>query len=144
PYNREGWGMCTVGDCVMTSDGSSELVRRDPVTLQPLDVVIVRCCGQRITGLNDLAWFGGLVWANVLARPYLAGIDPASGEVVEIADARKASERHWGDPQAIMNGVAAMPRPAEFLLTGKGWRHIYHVRLIPVRRHRDPVRLLTG
>ncbi len=32
-------------------------------------------------------------------RLYLAGIDPASGEVVEIADARRIAERHWGDPQ---------------------------------------------
>jgi glutaminyl-peptide cyclotransferase len=30
PYNREGWGICSIGDHVLTSDGSSELVRRDP------------------------------------------------------------------------------------------------------------------
>jgi glutamine cyclotransferase len=43
-----------------------------------------------------------------------------------------------------MNGIAAMPGAGEFLLTGKGWRHSYHVRLTPGRPHRDPVRLLTG
>ena len=144
PYNREGWGICAAGDFVMTSDGSSELVRRDRVTLTPLEVVVVHCAGHRITGLNDLAWSGGLVWANVLARPVLAGIDPDSGEVVEVADARRADERHWGDPNAVMNGIAAMPGAGEFLLTGKGWRHSYHVRLMPSRSHRDPVRLLTG
>ena len=144
PFNREGWGICAAGDFVMTSDGSSELVRRDRVTLTPLEVVVVHCAGHRITGLNDLAWSGGLVWANVLARPFLAGIDPDSGEVVEVADARRADERHWGDPNAVMNGIAAMPGAGEFLLTGKGWRHSYHVRLMPSRSHRDPVRLLTG
>jgi len=144
PYNREGWGICNVGDSVMTSDGSSELVRRDPATLQPVEVVVVHCAGQRITGLNDLTWSGGLVWANILGRPFLAGIDPASGDVVAIADARKADERHWGDPQAVMNGIAAMPGTREFLLTGKTWEHSYRVQLEPGRPHRDPVRLLTG
>ncbi len=41
-----------------------------------------------------------------------------------------------------MNGIAALPGAEEFLLTGKSWRHIYHVRLIPSRRpHPAPDRL---
>jgi len=144
PYNREGWGICDAGEFVVTSDGSSELVRRDPRTLLPLSVVGVRCAGRRIGGLNDLDWAGGLVWANVIGRPYLAGIDLVSGDVVALVDARSAAERHWGDPQAVMNGIAALPRPGEFLLTGKSWRSIYHVRLTDSRPRQDPARLLLG
>ncbi|HUY47721.1 MAG TPA: glutaminyl-peptide cyclotransferase [Streptosporangiaceae bacterium] len=93
----------------------------------------VHCGGQRIGGLNDLEWAGGLVWANVAPRPYLAGIDPDSGEVVAIVDARAAGEHHGGDPRAFLNGVTALPGPGEFLLTGKGWRFLYHVRLVEGR-----------
>jgi glutaminyl-peptide cyclotransferase len=142
-YNREGWGICTAGDCVLTSDGSSELVRRDPRTLAPLGLVVVRCAGRQIGGLNDLEWAGGRVWANVAPRPYLAGIDPDTGEVVDIVDARAAGKRHWGDPQAILNGIAALPAAGEFLITGKGWRSIYHVRLAEARRSKHPERLLA-
>jgi glutamine cyclotransferase len=144
PYNREGWGICTAGDVVLTSDGSSELVRRDPHTLAPLGLVVVRCGGKLIGGLNDLEWAGGRVWANVAPRPYLAGIDPDTGEVVDIVDARPAAERHWGDPEAILNGIAALPGAGEFLITGKGWRSIYHVRLAEARGHKQPERLLAG
>ena len=58
PYNREGWGCArstAVGRRrraaadVLTSDGTSELVRRDPVTLEPREVVHVRCRGQRVS-----------------------------------------------------------------------------------------------
>src|ERR1700722_12198548 len=85
-YNREGWGMCAVGGAtappeVITSDGTSELVRREPVTLEPREVVHVRCQGQRVLGLNDLTWAGGLVWANVAGTASLAGIELASGEI---------------------------------------------------------------
>lgn len=143
-YNREGWGMCATGDEVVTSDGSSELVRRDPVTLEPRAVVHVRCAGSRVRWLNDLAWSGGLVWANVLGTACLAGIDLATGEVTDIVDARAAAERHWRDQQAVMNGIAALAGPGEFLLTGKLWRSIRHVRLAQDRDrgHRD--RLLAG
>jgi len=138
PYNREGWGICAAGDDVMTSDGSSELVRRDPQTLDAQAVIRVRLAGARVQGLNDLAWSAGTIWANVAGTHYLAGVDPDSGEVTDIVNARPARERHVGDPQAIMNGIAALPAEGEFLLTGKGWRSIRHVRLT---LDRDPAAL---
>jgi glutaminyl-peptide cyclotransferase len=143
PYNREGWGICEAGEYLMTSDGSSELVRRDPQTLAPLGMVRVRCLGERVPGLNDLAWAAGRIWANILGRPYLAGIDPGSGEVTDIVDARRLGERHWRDPQAVLNGIAALPAEGEFLLTGKGWRFIHHVALVPARGRGPAAGLLT-
>ncbi len=148
-YNREGWGMCAVGGAtsppeVITSDGTSELVRRDPVTLEPREVLQVRCQGQRVRGLNDLTWAGGLVWANVAGTSCLAGIDLELSEVTDVVDAGAAAERHWGNPQAIMNGIAALATPGEFLLTGKEWKFIRQVRLIPDRDRGHVQRLLAG
>ena len=143
-YNREGWGMCAAQAEVVTSDGTSELVRRDPATLRPCAVVQVRCQGSRVRGLNDLSWAGGRIWANVAGTACLAGIDLATGEVTDVVDARAAAERHWSDPQAIMNGIAALPHPGEFLLTGKGWRWIRRVRLLPDRDRGHLDRLLAG
>jgi glutamine cyclotransferase len=173
-FNREGWGMCAVPagtrpvdnvpvndlpvdntsntgpdavdipvDEVVTSDGSSELVRRDPVTLAPRTVVHVRCGERRVRWLNDLAWAGGLVWANVLGTTCLAGIDLETGAVTDVVDAQAAGERHT-HPQMVMNGIAALGQPGEFLLTGKGWRSIRHVRLIPDRNRGQVERLLEG
>jgi glutamine cyclotransferase len=144
PYNREGWGICHTGQHILTSDGSSELVRRDPGTLAPLEVIRVRCEGARVGGLNDLAWAAGRVWANILARPCLAGIDPASGEVTDVVEARLSGEHHRGDPQAVLNGIAPLPGGAEFVLTGKGWRFLHHVALVASRPRKAPARLLTG
>jgi glutaminyl-peptide cyclotransferase len=147
-YNREGWGIATVGDGpfagdVMTSDGTSELVRRAADTLEPRQIVHVRCRGQRVRWLNDLAWSGGLLWANVAGTECLAGIDLATGEVTDVVDAHAAAERRWHDPQAIMNGIAALDQPGEFLLTGKRWRAIRQVRLVPDRDRGHLARLLA-
>ena len=144
PYNREGWGMCAADGWVVTSDGSSELVRRDPRDLRSHAVIHVRLGGARVQGLNDLAWSAGTLWANVAGTHYLAGVDPDSGEVTDIVNARPARERHVGDPQAIMNGIAALPAEGEFLLTGKGWRSIRHVRLKLARDKAALHRVLGG
>ena len=147
-YNREGWGICAAGEDVVTSDGSSELVRRDPETLQPREVLKVRCEGNRVRGLNDLAWSAGRAWANVACTTAIVGIDLATGEVTDVVDASAAAEPLRGDPQAIMNGIATpVPDAAndglEFLLTGKGWQWIRHARLVPARRRIDPDLLLA-
>jgi glutamine cyclotransferase len=144
PYNREGWGICAPPGAIFTSDGSSELIRREPAGLEPAGLIRVRFEGSRVDGLNDLAWDSGRIWANLAQRPYLAGIDPGTGEVTDLVDASAAWEKHRGDPDAILNGIAVLPGAGEFLLAGKGWRHLYHVRFIPAKPHRNPLRLLAG
>jgi glutamine cyclotransferase len=143
-YNREGWGICRVGERLVTSDGSSELVWRDQQTLEPLGILKVRIAGHRLDGLNDLDWSAGRIWANIWLRPYLAGIDPASGEVTDVIDARAVRERFPADPEAVMNGVAALRAADEFLLTGKGWRFLHHVRLTEIQRRYPRLDQLLG
>ena len=56
PYNREGWGICAAGDQLLSSDGSSELVRRDPRPCGP-----PACSGSAATAAASLAsttWTG--------------------------------------------------------------------------------------
>ena len=158
-FNREGWGICAVPvdkgsgvgpdavdipvDEVVTSDGSSELVRRDPLTLAPREVIHVRCGESRVRWLNDLTWAGGQVWANVLGTTYLAGIDLDTGAVTDVVDASAAGERHR-HPQMLMNGIAPFGQRGEFILTGKGWRSVRHVRLVQDRNRGQAERMLAG
>jgi glutamine cyclotransferase len=144
-YNREGWGMCSTGRWAVTSDGSSELVLRDPLTLAPLRTVLIRCDGHRVGGLNDLEWQAGRVWANVGSTACLVGVDLASGEVLDVVDARAvaAEERARRDPQSVLNGVAALAGSEDLLLTGKGWKTVHQVRLVPDRKARRPEKLLA-
>jgi glutaminyl-peptide cyclotransferase len=144
PYNRDGWGICRAADHLLTSDGTSELVARDPASLEPMAVTRVRLDGRRVDAINDLDWAEGQVWANILGRPCLVGIDAVSGEVTDIVDARPVMERHRGDSQAVLNGVAWLGRPGEFLLTGKEWRHMYQVKLADAPPRSRSARLVTG
>jgi glutamine cyclotransferase len=143
-YTREGWGICNAGRWAVTSDGSSELILRDLLTLEPLWTVLVRCEGRRVAGLNDLEWQDGRVWANVGATACLVGVDLPSGEVLDVVDARSLAAREHvrHDPQSVLNGVAAVPGSGDFLLTGKNWKSIYQVALVADRKARRPEKLL--
>jgi glutaminyl-peptide cyclotransferase len=143
-YNREGWGICNAGRWAVTSDGSSELILRNLLTLEPLWTVLVRCEGRRVDGLNDLEWQAGRVWANVGDTACLVSVDLASGEVLDVVDARALAAREHArrDPQSVLNGIAALPGTDDFLLTGKNWNSIYQVRLVPDRKARRPEKLL--
>jgi glutaminyl-peptide cyclotransferase len=143
PFDRDGWGICATTGLILTSDGSSELVLRDPGTLEPLGLIRVRLDGELLHGLNDLDWRDGRIWANLLGKRYLVGIDADSGDVTDVVDGKAVTERHWGDREAVLNGVASLPRAGEFLLTGKRWRSMYHVRLAEGRPGGEPARLLA-
>jgi glutamine cyclotransferase len=60
-----------------------------------------------------------------------------------VVDARAARERH-PHPQLVMNGIAPFGQQGEFLLTGKGWRSIRHVRLVADRERGQVDKMLDG
>jgi glutamine cyclotransferase len=73
----------------------------------------------------------------------VVSIDLATGEVIDLVDARAAGERH-SHPQMLMNGITPFGQQGEFLLTGKGWRSIRHVRLVADRDRGQLDRILAG
>ncbi|MCD2190144.1 glutaminyl-peptide cyclotransferase [Actinomycetospora soli] len=124
PNDREGWGICHTATDLVTSDGSSTLVFRDPATFAPRRTVDT---GVRM--LNELECTPTTIWANVWQTDEIVGVDPASGRVTAVVDAaalRPAETRD--DPDAVLNGIAAIPGTDQFLVTGKRWPVTYRVR----------------
>ncbi|MDL5155751.1 glutaminyl-peptide cyclotransferase [Actinomycetospora termitidis] len=123
PLDREGWGICHTATDLVTSDGSSTLVFRDPETFAPR-----RTVDTGVRRLNELECTGSTIWANVWQTDEIVGIDPPSGRMTTVVDAsalRPAQTR--GDPDAVLNGIAAIPGTDEFLVTGKRWPVTYRV-----------------
>ena len=135
--DREGWGLCHgtgeagIGDGLVSSDGSDELVVRDPVSFAPRRTVRVSVAGTPVGELNELECTPEGVWANVWETDHLVRIDPTSGAVTAVVDAaglRPADRRAGTD---VLNGVAAIPGTDEFWLTGKLWPTSFRVRFVP-------------
>lgn len=81
--------------------------------------------------MNELEWAEGSIYANVYQTDQLVEIDPATGQVTAVIDARELHTR-LGEPRAeVLNGIAYRRSTGTFLLTGKYWDRIFEVRFEP-------------
>ncbi|MET7767921.1 glutaminyl-peptide cyclotransferase [Nocardia sp. NPDC005366] len=129
-YDGEGWGLCARADRLVMSNGTDTLTFRDPVTFEPVGTVTLRRRGG--AHLNELECArDGSVYANDYPTDRILRIDPDTGEVLAVIDARgllSPAERAKTD---VLNGIAQLPGTDRFLVTGKYWPTIFDVRFVP-------------
>ncbi len=129
----EGWGLCARDGEVIYSDGTSQLRRMDPDTLEERERFDVTLGGAPVDGLNELECVGGDVYANVFLSTDILRIDAASGEVTAVIDASGLPNNAAPDPNNVLNGIAHIPGTDEFYLAGKRWPDLYRVSFEPAR-----------
>jgi glutaminyl-peptide cyclotransferase len=137
-YEGEGWGLCydDAGQRLIMSDGSATLTVRDPDTFEPRSTVRVTRSGRPQRMLNELECVDGAVYANIWQTDEIVRIDPATGHVTAVINARgllSADERRHAD---VLNGIAYLPDSGHFLITGKEWPAMFEVTF---SREGDPV-----
>ncbi len=133
PY--EGWGLATLGDKLIASDGSEFLRILDPASFAVEREVAVSIDGQRVTDINELEVIDGLVYANVWFTNVIIVIDPDSGHVLRVIDLRPLVDQvDVSDRSAVLNGIAYDPENDRLFVTGKLWPSLFEVRLVERRQ----------
>lgn len=128
----EGWGLCYDGTRLVMSDGSAQLVFRDPVTFERQRVVSVTYQGQPLNRLNELECVDGVVYANVYRTNFIARIDPETGVVTGLISATNLLTPEEQTGIDVLNGIAHIPGTDRFLITGKYWSRVFEVRFVTV------------
>jgi len=133
-YPREGWGLTTDGKQLIASDGSSRLYFMDKdFTVQRS--VLVKLDGKNVRNLNELEYIDGKVWANVYTTDTIVIIDPSSGKVEATVDCSGLLPRQLRDQRTdVLNGIAYNPADKTTYLTGKYWKRLYQVKLVPDKK----------
>lgn len=130
-YDGEGWGLCTRGDRILMSNGTSTLTFRDPHTFEPTGEITLAT--RRDTRLNELDCApDGSVYANAWPTETILRIDPETGTIlaaIKAADLLPTKDRTPNSD--VLNGIAHIPNTDRFLLTGKKWPTSYEVRFVP-------------
>ncbi|HET6737185.1 glutaminyl-peptide cyclotransferase [Mycobacterium sp.] len=130
PFTGEGWGLCSDGDRLISSEGSARLRFLDPATLAETGSVNVTRDGQPLVGLNELECVDGQVWANVWPTDTIVRINPATGAVTAVVDASGLWRDGVRNGGQVLSGIAHI-NGDEFLLTGKNWPSMFRVRIDP-------------
>ncbi len=130
-YQGEGWGLTFDGEHLIQSDGSDVLRFRDPVTFAEVRSVRVHAGKERVRQLNELEFVDGEVWANVWKKPWIARIDPDTGEIRSWIDLRGIFDASAiDDSDAVLNGVAYDAASERIFVTGKLWPTVFEIRVL--------------
>jgi glutaminyl-peptide cyclotransferase len=130
-YKGEGWGLCTAGQDLIMSDGSSTLTFRRAKDFTVVRTISVTMDGRRLEQLNELECVGTDVYANVWMQDLIVRIDTRTGRVTRRIDAPNLlSPIERQNPDMVLNGIAYDPADGTFLITGKLWPKLFRVRFV--------------
>ena len=129
---EQGWGLTTMGDKLVMSDGSHNLYHLDPNLFSVVKTVEVFDNKGPVTNLNELEYINGYIWANEWLTDRIVIIDPESGEVVQdllLPNLLTASERAKLDQNDdVLNGIAYNEKKGTIYITGKHWPKLFEIK----------------
>ena len=129
-YSTEGWGITQDTASLIMSDGSSVLTRLDPTTFELCGKIEVRDGHRRVSGLNDLQYARGEIYANVWPTTRVARISPRSGRVEGWIDfAPLVASESKNRSTNVLNGIAYNEGKNSFYITGKFWPRLFEIAL---------------
>lgn len=127
-YSGEGWGIAMGEDTLYMSDGTAEIRRLDPETLEETGRVTVKEAGTPVERLNELEYANGKLYANIWQTDDIVKIDPETGEVetrYTFLNLLTEEEQQTAD---VLNGIAHI-KDDRFYITGKWWPKLFEVIL---------------
>lgn len=131
-YPGEGWGLTHDESHLIMSDGTSVLRLLNPWTMQEAGQLPVRDGTVEVTGLNELEYVHGEIFANVWPTDRIARISPETGLVtgwIDLAGLQSPADRLA--PGSVLNGIAYDAQNDRLFVTGKRWPRLFEIRLVP-------------
>ncbi|MCU0458622.1 MAG: glutaminyl-peptide cyclotransferase [Bacteroidales bacterium] len=133
-YQTQGWGLTTMGDSLVMSDGTNVIWYLDP-DFNVLSSVDVWDNRGMVDNLNELEMIDGELWANIWQTDRIARIDPLTGKVLGYVDLGNLLPRDERRPETdVLNGIAWDALGKRLFVTGKYWPRLYEITVMPVTR----------
>jgi glutamine cyclotransferase len=128
-YNGEGWGLCNDGKYLIMSNGTEQLVFRNPQTFEIVKTIEATTHEGTIPQLNELEYVDGKIYANIYMQDLISVINPDTGAVEAIIQANGISNKYRGKGE-VLNGIAYNSEVKELVITGKYWNKLLSVKII--------------
>jgi glutaminyl-peptide cyclotransferase len=130
-YPTEGWGLTTMDDRIVMSDGTNILYFYEPEMFTVISKIEVYDNEKMIDSLNELEFINGEIWANIWMQDLIARIDPVSGKVKGYINLQGIlSESDRNPDSEVLNGIAYDKDTKRIFVTGKRWPKLYEIRII--------------
>lgn len=130
-YPTQGWGLATMNDMIVMSDGTNILYFYEPEMFTAVSRLEVYDNERQVDQLNELEYIEGEIWANIWQSDQIARIDPVSGKVNSYIDLSaifpEAARRE--NNADVLNGIAYDLQGKRIFVTGKRWPKLYEIRI---------------
>ena len=129
-YQSEGWGLTTMNDNIVMSDGTNVLYIIEPEMFTVISRLEVYDNRGMVDQLNELEYIEGEIWANIWNTDLIARIDPVTGKLLAYIDL-KGILRDPGTDTGIdvLNGIAWDSDGRRIFVTGKNWPSLFEIRV---------------
>jgi len=129
-YSTQGWGLTTINDRIVLSDGTNILYFFEPEMFTVDSKIEVYDDGKKVDQLNELEYINGEIWANIWMTDLIARIDPASGKVIAYIDMKGLLPESDRDPETdVLNGIAYDNSAGRIFVTGKRWTKLFEIKI---------------
>ena len=129
-YPTQGWGLTTIGDKIVMSDGTNTLYFYEPELFTVISRIEVYDNEKKVDSLNELEYINGEIWANIWMEDRIARIDPGSGKVISYIDLQGLLPQNERNRETdVLNGIAFDKDSGRIFVTGKRWPKLYEIRV---------------
>jgi glutamine cyclotransferase len=131
-YSTQGWGLTTIGDKIVMSDGTNVLYFFDPELFTVISRLEVYDDKEKVDQLNELEYIEGEIWANIWQTNLIARIDPSSGKINSYVDLSTIfpQQKRIEVNADVLNGIAYDAVNRRIFITGKRWPKLYEIEVI--------------
>lgn len=133
-YSTEGWGITHDGNHLIMSDGTSTLHFLDPDNFREIGRIEVFDNHGPVTGLNELEYIRGEIYANRWGTNLIAKISPGTGQVTGwIEMDGLLNQEDLREPVGVLNGIAYDAENDRLFVTGKLWPKLFEIKLVSLQ-----------
>lgn len=126
-YNGEGWGLANNGTEIIMSNGTPEIVFRNPLDFSITRKITVTQNGNPIRNINELEYYDGYIYANIFMQNAIIIIDEDTGKIVKAVNFPVNQLMGETSQEQVLNGIAHNPDTGKFLITGKLYQNFFEV-----------------
>jgi glutamine cyclotransferase len=129
-YNTEGWGIASDGTNLWMSDGTANLYKLNPNSMNVIGQIEVYTDQGAEQYINELEYIDGKIWANVYTKDYILIINPETGEVTGKIDlAGILNNKLRKQNTDVLNGIAFDKDKNRIFVTGKNWPKLFELKI---------------
>lgn len=129
-YQTQGWGLTTINDQIVMSDGTNIIYFYEPEMFTVVSQIEVYDNEKKVDQLNELEYINGEIWANIWMTDLIARIDPVSGKVLGYINLKGIlNDPHTDTSVNVLNGIAYDKSGNRIFITGKNWPKLFEIKV---------------